>query len=242
MIYEPVAKAGINNTKFNYENCRLLDEMVVRKRAAPRHFGIHGYFTKQAWNVVQEYIKNFSQEGDLVFDPFGGSGVTAIEAMMTGRKVVHLDLNPMSVFLTKSLVAPVVISKLTEAFENIKVAFEKKYPVNQDEINRALLEYPYPKSIALPRDSDVETIEQLFSQKQLAQLSFLKYLIRKERDINCRETLMLMFSGIITKANLTYHTSDIATEVVQKNGTLFCIKNAKNGSKENQENSRILRA
>jgi hypothetical protein len=31
-------------------------------------------------------------------------------------------------------------------------------------------------------------------------------------------------------------------EVVQKNGTLFCIKNAKNGSKENQENSRTLRA
>ncbi len=31
-------------------------------------------------------------------------------------------------------------------------------------------------------------------------------------------------------------------EVVQKNGTLFCIKNAKNGSKENQENARTLRA
>jgi catechol 2,3-dioxygenase-like lactoylglutathione lyase family enzyme len=30
------------------------------------------------------------------------------------------------------------------------------------------------------------------------------------------------------------------TEVVQKNGTLFCIKNAKNGSKENQENARTL--
>jgi hypothetical protein len=29
-------------------------------------------------------------------------------------------------------------------------------------------------------------------------------------------------------------------EVVQKNGTLFCIKNAKNGSKENQENARTL--
>ena len=32
------------------------------------------------------------------------------------------------------------------------------------------------------------------------------------------------------------------TEVVQKNGTLFCIKNAENGSKENQENAHTLRA
>jgi hypothetical protein len=31
-------------------------------------------------------------------------------------------------------------------------------------------------------------------------------------------------------------------EVVQKNGTLFCIKNAENGSEENQENTRTLRA
>ena len=29
-------------------------------------------------------------------------------------------------------------------------------------------------------------------------------------------------------------------EVVQKNGTLFYIKNAENGSKENQENTRTL--
>jgi len=31
-------------------------------------------------------------------------------------------------------------------------------------------------------------------------------------------------------------------EVVQKNGTLFCIKNAENGSKKSQENAHALRA
>ena len=35
---------------------------------------------------------------------------------------------------------------------------------------------------------------------------------------------------------------DKQIEVVQKNGTLFCIKNAENGSKENQENAHTLRA
>ena len=141
--------------------------------------------------------------------------------MMTGRKAIHLDLNPMSVFLTKSLVAPVIISKLTDAFENVKVAFEKKCPITQDEINQALLKYPYPKGILLPKSSDVKTIEQLFSPKQLAQLAFLKNLIKKEKDTNCRETLMLMFSGIITKANLTYHTSDIATADGQGDSSAF---------------------
>ena len=47
---------------------------------------------------MQEYIRNFSQEGDLILDSFGGSGVTAVEALMLSRKAIHIDLNPMAVF------------------------------------------------------------------------------------------------------------------------------------------------
>ncbi len=42
------------------------------KQAAKRHYGSHPYFTKRAWNVVQEYIRTFTGEGDIVLDPFGG--------------------------------------------------------------------------------------------------------------------------------------------------------------------------
>lgn len=82
---------------FDYRSRPLLEELPVKKQSAKRHFGVHGYFTKQVWNVVQEYIRNFSQAGDVVLDPFGGSGVTAVEALMTDRKAIHIDLNPMSV-------------------------------------------------------------------------------------------------------------------------------------------------
>lgn len=57
-----------------------------RKQATKRHYGSHQYFTKRAWNVVQGYIKHFSQPGDIVCDPFGGSGVTAIEALVLNRR------------------------------------------------------------------------------------------------------------------------------------------------------------
>ena len=39
---------------FDYLGRKLLPEIPVKKQAAKRHFGVHGYFTKQAWNVVQE--------------------------------------------------------------------------------------------------------------------------------------------------------------------------------------------
>lgn len=205
--YTAVKKAQ-NKATFDYLAQPLLQEQPVTKRAAKRHFGVHGYFTKQSWNVVQEYIKQFSQPNDLVLDSFGGSGVTAIEALMTGRRAIHIDINPMSVFLVEALLAPVKITELKAAFEKIKVKFEHKTPQGLQAL--AELGISYPKGIKLPKGSDVQTIEQLFSEKQLVQLAFLKHLILKEKDKNIRKSLLLAFSSLLNKINLTYHHSTYA--------------------------------
>lgn len=39
-------------------------------------------------------LRNSSRIGDLVFDPFGGSGTTVIAAETTGRKAALLDIDP----------------------------------------------------------------------------------------------------------------------------------------------------
>lgn len=214
--YATVKKAINSKGEFEYLSRPLLEELPVQKQAAKRHFGVHGYFTKQSWNVVQQYIMNFSQVGDLVLDPFGGSGVTAIEALVIGRKAIHIDLNPMSVFMVDSLVAPVKIHELTAAFDKVKVEFNKMFPTNQvidnELIKKILAKYSYPKGLILPKNSDVTTIEQLFSDKQLAQLAYLKQLILKEKTDNIRKTLLLAFSSTLTKINLTYHNSSSRDE------------------------------
>jgi 16S rRNA G966 N2-methylase RsmD len=190
----------------------LLEEIAVRKRAAKRHFGVHGYFTRQAWNVVAEYIKNFSQKGDVVLDPFGGSGVTAIEALMNGRKGINMDLNPMAVFLVNSLTAPVKLPELSKAFEEVKQEYLKKEPKTKEEIQKTLKKYPPPKKLALPKGSDVDTVDKLFSDTQTAKLALLKSIILKQKNENIKNTLLLMFSGMVTKFNLTFHTNSTATE------------------------------
>lgn len=200
------------NEVFDYANRQLLGEIIVKKQMAKRHFGVHGYFTKQAWNVVAEYIKNFSKEGDLVLDPFGGSGVTAIESLMNKRKAISIDLNPMIVFIVNSLITPVNIRNLVESFDEIINEFIKLQPKNEKEIAKALTKYPYPKGFVLPKSSDVKVIEDLFSKKQLAELALLKYLIKKQKNINIRNSLMLMFSGLLNKINLTYHSSEGRSE------------------------------
>lgn len=210
-VYQTVNKT-VKTPEFNYLERSLLEEIPVKKQSAKRHFGVHGYFTKQAWNVVQEYIQHFSQKGDLILDPFGGSGVTAIEAMMTDRRAIHIDLNPMSVFLVNSLTCPVKLFDLQASFERVKTNYLANEPKTEKEIKNALKHYFYPKDIILPKGSDVEVVQDLFSEQQLAQLAFLKHLILQESDENIRKSLLLAFSSTVTKTNLTYHNSEQRNE------------------------------
>jgi len=195
------------NSEFDYAARPLLSEIIVKKRACKRHFGVHGYFTKQSWNVVAEYIKNFSQKGDLVLDPFGGSGVTGVEALMNGRKTVSVDLNPMAVFIVQALIAPIIQEELAKAYYEVVEEYERLEPISEPDIKKALKQHPGPTPIPLPEGSDVKTADKLFSPKQTAQLGLLKSIILKQKNDDIRNTLLLMFSGLVTKANLTYHTS-----------------------------------
>jgi len=210
--YDTTTATAKPKGEFDYRNRPLLEEIPVKKQQAKRHFGVHGYFTKQTWNVVAEYIKNYSQPGDLVLDPFGGSGVTAIEALMNRRRAISIDINPMAIFIVQSLLAPVNQAELAEAFQQVEDEYKGKEPNTDEEVRKALKKYPYPKGFLLPKGSDVSTVEQLFSNKQLAQLSLLKSVIKKESNESIKMSLMLMFSGLLNKINLTYHASEGRSE------------------------------
>jgi DNA modification methylase len=195
-------------SSFDYLMRTLPSEIAkVKRQDVARHYGVHGYFTKQAWNVVQEYIRNFTQPGDLVLDPFGGSGVTVVEAVILGRRGIHVDINPHSIFLVENLISPINLQALANAYDGIRAEFRKSVPTSPKEIKQALKDYDYPKGVRLPSNSDVEFVDQLFSPKHLAQLAYLKHLLMKIRDKHIRGVLLLMFSGALNKLNLTYHAS-----------------------------------
>jgi DNA modification methylase len=203
--YDTTTATAKPKGQFDYSNRPLLEEITELKRqSAKRHKGVHGYFTRQVWKVVSEYIRNFSKPGDLVLDPFGGSGVTAIEALMNNRRAISIDINPMPVFIVQSLIAPVNLNEFTIAFERVKAKYLKFEPKSILEIDAILKKFPFPKGIRLPRGSDVETIEQLFSDEQLAKLAMLKSIIKEEKDKNIKDNLLLVFSASLYKINRTY--------------------------------------
>ena len=205
----------------------------TEKRAKARHYGCLAYFTRQSWDIVTDNIKAFTAEGDVVLDSFGGSGVTAIEAMMNGRLGIHTDLNPLSIFMVKALSAKVNLGELWDLSEEILAEFTKQKPKNEKEAKVMLKNakhYPnaidkefgetatikmqdeilwLPKDEILPKGSDTPSVLGLFSPLQLAELALLRKLIlrktTKQREM--RYSLMLAFYNTITMCNLTYHIS-----------------------------------
>jgi SAM-dependent methyltransferase len=65
------------------------------------------YVGKLKSGMAAALIREFSHEGDVVLDPFCGSGVVPCEALLAGRHAIGNDLNPYAYVLTKAkLYAP----------------------------------------------------------------------------------------------------------------------------------------
>lgn len=52
--------------------------------------------------IPRNVILRYSQEGDTVLDQFVGGGTTAVEAKLTHRNFVGVDINPVAIEITKS--------------------------------------------------------------------------------------------------------------------------------------------
>src|SRR5438270_11463402 len=81
----------------------ILHDIPAARQEAARHYGVHPYFTRRPANVVRAYVERYSQSGAVVLDPFGGTGVTAIEAFLLGRHAIQNDLNPFANFIAQSI-------------------------------------------------------------------------------------------------------------------------------------------
>jgi 16S rRNA G966 N2-methylase RsmD len=86
----------------------------------------HKYWSRKTWNVVGEFIKTYCPEGGIVFDPFAGSGVTAMEALKNGRRVIVCDLNPIATEIIRLTIKPVNEIHLYEAFKRVEKKVKDK--------------------------------------------------------------------------------------------------------------------
>jgi DNA modification methylase len=92
----------------------------IESTKATAIYNMHTYWSKKPHDAIREYIRHYTKKGDLVLDPFCGSGGTALAALMEGRKAIAIDRSPAATFITKNYCTPVDVAELKQAFEELK--------------------------------------------------------------------------------------------------------------------------
>ncbi len=67
------------------------------------------------------FINRYTRKGDVVYDPFGGRGTTAVEAALMGRKVIQNDINPISTILSAGRLAVPSLKQVEDRLAEIKI-------------------------------------------------------------------------------------------------------------------------
>ena len=190
----------------------------AERQNAKRHYGVHPYFTRRPYNAVRDYILHYSQPGDLVVDPFGGSGVTAIEAMLAGRVGVQNDINPLANFIAKSIadLRQGKASEYGDALLDLRGLCEARLcalqGMNDRQVATLLSTLPLPKNVELPRNSDVDHYRDLFLPRQLAALAILREAIDSLRNKSARQAMLVAWSATLTKLNRTFLSAEARAE------------------------------
>ncbi len=149
-----------------------------------------------------------------MLDPFGGSGVTAIEAFLENRIGIQNDINPLANFIAKGI-AGLEAGALKEYRASLDFVRERSYPLLQaiqtaSDKRLATLKptAKLPPDIALPASSDVPSYHQLFSPRQLTSLAILKNTIDEIPSKSGRSAMLLAWSASLAKLNKTFLSAE----------------------------------
>jgi len=183
------------------------------KRKAPRNHLGHPYFSKLPWNVVSAYIEYYTQAGDLVVDPFCGSGVVAMEALAQRRRVVALDTNPLACFITNTKIRGSTDLNLLDATledldalvgDTIRAIYDGRKSPAWVARELRCVDTPHAKIPERWRSDALSAVEQLFTPRQLLALSLLRDAIADIRDQRVRQCFRLLLSYTVCRSNRMY--------------------------------------
>jgi len=216
----------------------------------------HKFWSRKTWNVVSEFIKTYSKEGEIVFDPFAGSGVVAMEALRNRRRVIICDLLPIATEIARLTIKPVSETELFNAFKKIEARVKDKIlalyrtrcrkcgasfpftcsiwenntmvevryqscpqcgdrreeetpPTKEDlelitdlESKKIKEWYPknpfyYPDGTPFMKREKFESLDELFTRRNLQALAWLMEAIEDEVDRNLKDFLKIGFTSIV---------------------------------------------
>ena len=154
---------------------------------------MHPYFGKLDPALARTLIEAFSEQGNVVLDPFCGSGTVLHEALLVGRSVTGWDSSPLATMLATAKVMGITP---TEREQLLAIKQEVSIYGSQSPLFQKILTDQYEIPL-MPRVHDITS---WFEPNALTELAFLRdYLNQKSSQISLGASILAKtaFSKII---------------------------------------------
>ncbi|MCD6112386.1 MAG: site-specific DNA-methyltransferase [Bacteroidales bacterium] len=155
----------------------------------------HGYYTYPAKfipQLVSRIIRQNSQDGDIIIDPFMGSGTTVIEAIVNNRIGIGTDINEIAVLLAKVKSTPIEYKLLLNEFSNLILKLNSKL---NGEFDNELLKAN--EHIKLP-----ERVDYWFKPHIKNKLLVILFNILKIENKDIQDFFLITFSQILKSCSI----------------------------------------
>jgi hypothetical protein len=87
----------------------VLAAVLCQNKVSDVPHTFYKYPARFAPTFAREVIRSFSNEGEVVLDPFCGGGTTLLEAMSLGRRAAGMDVSTLATFIARAKTTPLSV-------------------------------------------------------------------------------------------------------------------------------------
>jgi len=182
----------LSNLKFDFDEDKSLEYT----------HSIHPYPAKFPAELPRKILQDFSKPGDLVLDPFCGSGTTLVEARVRGIDAIGVDINGLACLISKVKATPISLDQYSQLRRFIQTVEE--------------LSFQWTTGARIPIEvPDFDGMSHWFQQNVAEEITIILSHIDELDDNDSKDFLRVVLSSIIVR--VSNQESDTRFAAISKN-------------------------